>query len=869
MRVHPCICLTLLIVFVLPTPSHGGFGATKVSLYGAGDDLDEDGLDDAIELEIGTDPLEADTDSDGWSDLAEFVNQTDPNNPDDFPIAKIIYTAGDQSGNPALRLRVEELLAEFRQRTGSARPSTGSGTISINYYYLKGNLPDLAVEVQRSDLRAGSYLLLWQHILYWNPLGSEQRYVVTIRTEDGRTLGEWVTPAPVGTTWSRAGVPFSLKPSDAGRPLTLSVIPEAGGMQYAITDFCALPAGIEVDADRNGLITQDERPEGTRPFRHWINDDDDQGEWQGSGDLPNRDDSLADFANPVVDGIRDLVDFAAVNLNLAKVVRQLRPDAGFRYYLRNRDKAVHAVLTSLTPATVGAIHSDPDLRAFGAKLDDTVTSAEVLAPDEHGRIAIPDTFLERIDERGHGILLLEGARETREPLLMEIFQGEAPVATLSLPLAIAPVESMYRHADLSGVAREYSGRPAERPKVPRPHEIEEPSGLPDAESSDRWVVMIHGYSVTAEGARGWHAETFKRLRATGSNARFVGVTWNGDTGLDYHKAVYQAFQTGDEIPKLLGFLDDSRTTLIAHSLGNIVACQAVQAGFTPNRYFMLNAALPIEALAGEADLSAQASAMTEKLWRAYPRKLYATDWSKMYQPTDPRSAYTWVNCFNRVRSTGIAINCYSPGEDVTNCPTETDSASVLATLWAGRSIDYGVWKTQELLKGVGANRSLASIAMDRSQGGWGFNLGWRGRFVPHGPSKAAGGHYELLDPATAGKLSVEQLRQYPFFRHFREIGIHRPGELKNSPMLNQRDMRYDILARGIPAQSYAAGAEPVPGITNLDLEQEGRNPMARWPADGHADRKRSHRWLHSDFKNSALPFVHPLFVAMSHTDPIR
>lgn len=91
--------------------------------------------------------------------------------------------------------------------------------------------------------------------------------------------------------------------------------------------------------------------------------------------------------------------------------------------------------------------------------------------------------------------------------------------------------------------------------------------MPDSETNGRWVVLIHGYNVPADGARGWHAETFKRLHVLGSKARFVGLTWNGDTGLDYHKAVYHAFQTGDEVPKALGFLDASRTTLIGHSLG--------------------------------------------------------------------------------------------------------------------------------------------------------------------------------------------------------------------------------------------------------------------------------------------------------------
>ena len=102
---------------------------------------------------------------------------------------------------------------------------------------------------------------------------------------------------------------------------------------------------------------------------------------------------------------------------------------------------------------------------------------------------------------------------------------------------------------------------------------------------DSWTVFLHGYNVNAQRARGWQAEVFKRLYVMGSRARFVGVTWYGDTGLrvggtslDYHQAVFNALQTGDRLKGALNFLDPAKTTVMAHSLGNMVACQAIQKG---------------------------------------------------------------------------------------------------------------------------------------------------------------------------------------------------------------------------------------------------------------------------------------------------
>ncbi len=52
-------------------------------------DTDGDGLTDAEEAALGTDPLLPDTDGDGWEDLAEVDGNTDPLSEDDHP-----YTGG-------------------------------------------------------------------------------------------------------------------------------------------------------------------------------------------------------------------------------------------------------------------------------------------------------------------------------------------------------------------------------------------------------------------------------------------------------------------------------------------------------------------------------------------------------------------------------------------------------------------------------------------------------------------------------------------------------------------------------------------------------------------------------------------------------
>lgn len=840
------------------------------------EDSDGDGVEDELEFQLGSDPAHPDTDSDGWGDLIELINGTDPCDANDHP------RLSESSGMTAPAMRSAQRREAARQSAGVTMPgrrapSSAQPTYyNLRYYHLSGLVPDLAAELRRSPLPAGDYLLLWGHQTGPNPLGLRQHYVVTIRRDDGATIGEWRTPAEVEARWRTAGIPFTISPEDQLHPLTITIVPVGGAdLRYTLRNIFVLPAGLEADLDRDGMIVAGERPSSGRTLRHWVNDDDDSGDWQEKADLPGLAGQRADHAQPGIDGTRDLVDFIPVNLAIGEVVWRLPPSAGYRYLLCNDDQAIQVVPTGLTKATVGAVHRNDSLAVFGPALDGPCASAEVLRPEADGSIELPAGFLDHMVLKKHGIVLLEASRPTSRPLRLEIRQDDQAVVRLELPLTIVPVEEMYRHVDLTRMARTYYGAPVTPKTRPRRPLITEPPGLPDAETGASWVVMLHGYNVSAQAARGWHAETFKRLRALGSNARFVGVTWGGDTGLDYHEAVFQAFQAGDGLPRALGFVDEARTTLVAHSLGNVVACQGVQAGFTPAHYFLLNAALPLEAIAGEAVAQSHAADMTEASWRAYPRRLFAAEWGKLHPPDSPRRGYAWPNCFSRIRQLRDTVNCFSAGEDVTNCPAAMTSASVLATLWAGRAVDYGVWKTQELLKGVGWTRSLGAVAMERSQGGWGFSTAWRGRLIPSGPDRTLGARYERLSPEVAARITDAQLLTHPFFRPFEHRWLHMPIISASSPLIESPRVRYDLLARGLPALSPAAGATPIPAIggasavTNYDLEIQGRPVGGDWPAEGHRSPLTQERWLHSDFKNVALPCVYPLFINMINRGGLR
>ena len=141
-----------------------------------------------------------------------------------------------------------------------------------------------------------------------------------------------------------------------------------------------------------------------------------------------------------------------------------------------------------------------------------------------------------------------------------------------------------------------------------------------------------------------------------------------DDGLNYQANVVHAFETA---PAFAAFVSDCNAvlgemTVLAHSLGNMVVCSAIQDhGFLPDQYFMLNAAVPAEAL----DVSTWSAAETDNPfefedWVGYPSASWASRWHELFPTNDMRNQLTWKNRFTDVPQRTELYNYYSSGDEV-------------------------------------------------------------------------------------------------------------------------------------------------------------------------------------------------------------
>jgi len=210
------------------------------------------------------------------------------------------------------------------------------------------------------------------------------------------------------------------------------------------------------------------------------------------------------------------------------------------------------------------------------------------------------------------------------------------------------------------------------------------------------------------------------------------------------------------------------------------------------------------------------------------------------------------------------------------------------------------WTLQELSKGCPSLLSGAPFA--NCSGGWAHNnhsrdlekIGW---LSPMSGKYSVMTHTQATQARDNGELTDDHLAQFGFFRKFSEyqergffplkynqvyqdlyapIGpdstkyLSSPGSVQSliqraNELAGQPLVQWDLLASAIPATSFAAGANEV-GLTtrerNYNMQQERRDLGLPWPASRMDLPGVGSKWLHSDFRNVALPYVFPVYEKM-------
>ncbi len=665
-----------------------------------------------------------------------------------------------------------------------------------------------------------------------------------------------------------------------------------------------IPAGIIPDWNRDGMInTSDQEMHSGSPWRFWVNDDDDSGETGGSDISLDVSDPGAnpDWTDNEVDGIRDLIDFFPLCLELRAALSGM-PESNYHYFIKHKPAGYY-----LGSIPVPALHLiwcpelDPNTApdqpgGVGSHLKNLATARAIAARPcvtiTEGGLRIPDEMLQAA-KSGRGAILIESRKPTRDPLQIEIRRNDGSViCVLNLPMQISKVGDMFRYKFVMPQEDDLTANdmPAE------------PSNWPDAYRNDKHFVFVHGYNVNDTQSKGWGAEFFKRLFWSGSNARFSAFGWRGYQGQieafgkritpDYQVNLDNAFGSAKSFKQFLDLLDGDKT-VAAHSMGNIVVGSAMHDwGARPANYCMLNAAAAkecydgTEVMSGTQSPDEQETKMVHQAWLGYPRELRASEWYNppshaIWPACDKRRTLTWKNRLRGVIENGGLTNVYhfySSGEEVLNNPEANNPPFTPDDPFSSNSIAWAVanktWAMQEKRKGYG----LTGFIHTSTYGGWLPNL------LPYNPAlhvPDVGNPWGTHRMRTPSELPLPLTNQWlldrtldpmsPFFNRSNHATLYDAQTGEGTPGSNYaRDHRNTLISEMIPCTTFAAGRNAFNNILKDDpntAEDEERqfdmNALMKtdadeWPLsnenenDESPSNPASRPWLHSDIREKAF-----------------
>ncbi len=579
--------------------------------------------------------------------------------------------------------------------------------------------------------------------------------------------------------------------------------------------------------DRQINSTDEDELTNSLPYRFWINDDHDSGDIaEGDSDIPGRGGlfSGANYEDSVVNGRSDLTDFFPVWLRLESALTNYPPVDGVEYRLSHAGKALRFVYTDLVRTNAGDYLVSTNVTSCGPAFNQNVYEADSEKIPNDG-VALNSAFLSRVAANPNkGVLLMESTASTAYPLVLEVVSNNTVLCEAELPMRTSSVEFMFHHKNLR---EDGFGMPDRDASV----------AINELPSNGKNFIFVHGYNVSAQAARGWQSEIFKRMFWSGSNARFHGITWHGDRGskANYQENVSSAFKTAPHLKDYVSSISGTKI-MLAHSLGNMVVSSAIEDhGVSVSKYLMLGAAVAAEAYdATTFNDSTNSNPMLPEDWDGYESQTFSANFHELYSSPDKRSELTWQSRFENVVS--VAYNFYSSEDEVFEIHP---SVTFLSGFDLNLTLSRYVWQKQEVFKGCDSWFPLSFGST--KWWGWGFNRNLLG--------------FKEYSASEANALTDIQLRQEPVFRYGRPAEAYVRVNNLDDEAVNE------MLAMGLPAMSPSAGQVPITPIQN---NGGGNFDISTWKQNGWPRNEQPYlqRWLHSDCKDVAYLYTQELFVQL-------
>ena len=580
----------------------------------------------------------------------------------------------------------------------------------------------------------------------------------------------------------------------------------------------------------------------------WRNDD----KWKNDDAFDSSFTDSANSSDNVVNGRNDLINFLPIAVNIKSLTDYWGSDKVYYQLNAYSSELMRAKIcfADISHAQIGDMPLGNDMDINGRGIYESSVSPL------GGETILPQSFVS-LSQKGSSTLLMEFLGYARyEELFLNVYSktDNALLYSSRIKLHIGDIEKMIGWQNLRSAAGGSDGIPTQL----------ETKDWPTSEHKPGNIVFVHGYNMAEDAETPlWAKNVFKKLWWAGLDRGFIAVQWHGNEGQvyipfegfatpNYYGNVQNAFVTAPALKSAMDGIGGPKWFL-AHSLGNMLVSAAIHDYKMPHeKYFMLNAAVAMEAYEPIAGITQEShDNMTPEAWIAYPDRVRATHWYELFPEGDGRRLLTWKGRFANVTN---IVNFYSTQEEVVN---NGDGAVHSIT---ERNC---VWYNQETHKGNWA------MMLHANEGGWAFN-----------------GHYDTstnywignnlqtetyhLTPAQANALADGALKTKPFFQDFANEEMY--SSTNGVVVATNYLYRAEMLAYAIPSESYAVGANPLPGLNastnevakesitsrnfNMAVYKDGQDDL---PKNEEDPEKRYQDWQHSTFVQRSYKRVNQLY----------
>jgi pimeloyl-ACP methyl ester carboxylesterase len=369
-----------------------------------------------------------------------------------------------------------------------------------------------------------------------------------------------------------------------------------------------IPVAIAVDANRDGDIVfeGDSRDITSRdkPFRFWINDDDDGRPNDEAEVVPAADE---DHADGTMQTMRDLEDFARIHLRLGGLHEQVVDGTfkiGLKFSQAGGGSSKINVYKSADPDGSSSYLTDEKAAMAQISGKNAQSLGEVTSGDP---LLLPTDFWDdSSDENATKYLIFEGSSEGQGELVLTIHQSDGTqiAETAGCWLDLKQIKKMYQRGKAlpEGIAAPHHS--ANGPFTGPTASVGDPWNWPfekDPTEENSAVVFVHGWSMTYDAYFSFTETMFKRLWHQGFKGRFCSFRWDPLVAKEaqlyageYNRSEHRALLYGEALRQFVQTVknDVLDVSLVGHSMGNVVCGSALRQGLIVKNYLLMEAAFP-------------------------------------------------------------------------------------------------------------------------------------------------------------------------------------------------------------------------------------------------------------------------------------